>query len=104
MEPMKKLSLLLESSIEPTVHSTLDYFLRLLLYEGLGTSLKRHVAACAMYNTFVDTFRRKLLMLLDDVEQFFMWVVAAMLDERRIGFDWFNLVWDNKHEWPNVTK
>ena len=43
-------------------------------------------------------------MLLDDVEQFFMWVVAAMLDGRRIGFDWLNPVWDNKREWPNVTK
>ena len=57
-----------------------------------------------MYNTFVDTFRRKLLMLLDDVEQFFMWVVAAMLDGRRIGFDWLNPVWDNKCDWLDVTK
>ena len=86
MEPMKQLSLLLESSTEPTIHKALDYFLR-LLYERLETSPKRHVVACAMYNTFVDTFRKKLLMLLDDVEQFFMWFVAAMLDGRRIGFD-----------------
>ena len=57
-----------------------------------------------MFNTFMDTFRKKLLMLLDDVEQFFMWVVAAMLDGRRIGFDWLNPVWENKREWPNVTK
>ena len=83
---MQELSLLLKSSIEPTIHSTLDYFLR-LLYKRLETSPERHVAACAMYNTFVDTFRGKLLMLLDDVEQFFLWVVAAMLDGRRIGFD-----------------
>ena len=86
MEPVKQLSLLLESSIEPTIHSTLDYFFR-LLYERLETSSKRYVAACAVYNTFVDTFRKKLLMLFNDVEQFFMWVVAAMLDRRRIGFD-----------------
>ena len=86
MDPMKKLSLLLESSTEPTIHSTLGYFVR-LLYEKLETSPKRYVVACAMYNTFVDTFRNKLLMLLDDVEQFFMWVVAALLDGRRIGFD-----------------
>ena len=103
MEVVKQLSLLLESSIEPTLHSTLDYFLR-LLYERLETSPNRHVAACAMYNTFVDTFRKKLLMLLDDVEQFLMWVVASMLDGRRIGFDWLNPMWDNKREWPNVTK
>ena len=103
MEPVKQLSLLLESSTKPTIHNTLDYFLR-LLYEKLETSPKRHIAACAMFNTFVDTFRKKLLMLLDDVEQFFLWVVAAMLDGRRIGFDWLNPVWENKHEWPNVTK
>ena len=103
MQPMKELTLLLESSTERTIQSTLDYFLR-LLYKSLETSPKRHVAACAMYNTFVDTFREKLLMLLDDVEQFFLWVVAAMLDGRRIGFDWLNLVWDNKYEWLNVTK
>ena len=86
MEPVKQLSLLLESSIEPTIHSTLDYFFR-LLYERLETSPKRYIAACVVYNTFVDMFRKKLLMLFDDVEQFFMWVVAAMLDGRRIGFD-----------------
>ena len=43
-------------------------------------------------------------MLLDDVEQFFLWVVAPILDGRRIGFDWLNLVWENKHEWSNVIK
>ena len=59
--------------------TTLDYFLRLLC-KRMETLPKRHVAACAMYNTLVDTFREKLLMLLDDVEQFFLWVVAAMLD------------------------
>ena len=57
-----------------------------------------------MFNTFVATFRKKLLMLLDDVEQFFIRVVAAILDGRRICFDWLNLVWENKHEWPNVSK
>ena len=40
MEPMKQLSLLLESSTEPTIHSTLGYFLR-LLYEKLKTSPKK---------------------------------------------------------------
>ena len=98
MEPVKQLSLLLESSTKPTIlHNTLDYILR-LLYEKLETSPKRYVAVCAVFNTFVDTFRKKLLMLLDDVEQFLMWVVASMLDGRRIGFDWLNPVWDNKRE------
>ena len=43
-------------------------------------------------------------MRLEDVEQFFLWVVVAMLDGRRIGFDWLNPVWDNNSELPNVTK
>ena len=43
-------------------------------------------------------------MLLNDVEQFFLWVVVAMLDGRRISFDWLNSVWENKCEWLNVTK
>ena len=40
-----------------------------------------------MFNTFVDTFGKKLLKLLDDVEQFFLWVVVAMLDGRGTVFD-----------------
>ena len=73
------------------IHNTLDYFLR-LVSEKLERSPKRHIVACIVFNTFVDTFKKKLLMLLDDVEQFFLWVVAAMLDGRRIGSDWLNLV------------
>ena len=68
-----------------------DYFLR-LLYEKLETSPKKHVAACTVFNTFVDAFGKELLMLLDDVEQFFMWVMAAMLDGR-INFDCLNPMW-----------
>ena len=86
MEPIKQLSILLESSMEATIHNTLDYFLR-LLYDKLERSPKRHVGSCTVFNTFVNTFRRKLLMLLDDVEQFFLWVVAAVLDGRKTNFD-----------------
>ena len=41
-------------------------------------------------------------MVLDDVEQFFLWAVAAALDERKIVFDWLKLVWDHYDEWPDV--
>ena len=83
--------------MEATIHDTLDYFLR-LLYNKLERVPKRGVGSCIVFNIFVNTFRQKLLTLLDDVEQFFLWVVAAMLDGRRIGFDWLNLMWENKHE------
>ena len=56
-----------------------------------------------MFNSLVDMFRKKLLKLLDNLEQFFLWVVAAMLDGRRTGFDWLSWMWDNKHEWWKVT-
>ena len=85
MEPLTTLSLLLESSIEPTIHNTLDYFLR-LLHEKLEMSPKRLIATYIVFNIFVDNLREKLLKLLDDVEQFFLLVVAAMLYGRNIDF------------------
>ena len=103
MEPLKKLSLLLEPSTEATIQNTLDYFLA-LLYRRLKQSPKRGDPACEVFNEFVDCFRRKLLALLDDVEQFFLWAVAAVLDGRKIGFDWLKPVWDHHREWPNVTE
>ena len=42
-------------------------------------------------------------MLLDGLEQFFLWVVAATIDGREIDFDWLKLVWDHNGEWSNVT-
>ena len=89
--------------MEPTIHTTLDYFLR-ILYEVFDTPPKRHIAACAMFNTFMHTFRKKLLMLLEDAEQFVLWVVAVLLDGKRIGLNRLNPMWENKREWPNVTK
>ena len=69
---IKQLSILLESSTEAMIHDTLDYFLG-LLYDKLERGAKRRVGSCTVFNTFVNTFRRKLLTLLDDVEQFFLW-------------------------------
>ena len=54
MELLKTLNLLLESSMVRTVHSTLDYFLR-LLYDKLDMSPKRLIPTCIVYNTFVDS-------------------------------------------------
>ena len=65
-------------------------------------SPKRLIPTSIVFNTFVHTFREKSLKLLDDVEEFFLWFVAAMLDGRKTGFQWLNLVWENNLEWPNV--
>ena len=63
---------------------------------------KKRVGSCTVFNTFVNTFRRKLLTLLDDVEQFFLWVVAAVLDGRKTNFDHLVPIWGHRDEWPNV--
>ena len=103
MEPIKQLSILLESSMEATIHDTLDYVLR-LLYNKLERGPKRSVGSCIVFNVFVNKFRRKLLTLLDAVEQFFLWVVAAALDGRKTNLEWLAPVWDHRDEWQNVTK
>ena len=43
-------------------------------------------------------------MLLDDVEQLFLWAVAAALDGRKTNLEWLAPIWDHRDEWPNVTK
>ena len=103
MEPIKEQSVLLQSSTEAMIHDTLDYFLS-LLYDKLERGPKRRVGSCTMFNTFVDTFRWKLLTLLNDVEQFFLWVVAAALNGKKTNLDWLAPVWDHMDEWPNVTE
>ena len=85
MELIKQLSVMLEYFTEAMIHDTLDYFLR-LLYGKLERGPKRRVGSCIVFNTFVNTFRRKFLMLLDNVEQFFLWVVAAVLDGRKTNW------------------
>ena len=102
MEPIKQLSVLLESYTEATIHDTLNYFLR-FLYDKLERGPKRRVESCTVFNTFVNTLRRKLLTLLDNVEQFFLWVVAAALDGRKTNLEWLAPVWDQRDEWPSVT-
>ena len=94
LETLKKLSLLLKSSTEATVHNTLDYFLA-LLYQKLEDSSKKGDSACEVFKEFVGNFQSKPLTLLDDMEQFFLWAVAAVLDGKKIGFNWLKPMWDH---------
>ena len=103
IEPIRQLSVLLESSTEAMIHDTLDYFLR-LLYDKLERGPKRRVGSCTVFNAFVNMCRWKLLTQLGDVEQFFLWVVVAVLDGRKTNLDLLAPVWDHRDEWPNVTK
>ena len=93
----------MEPSTEATIRHTLDYFLA-LLYHKLGKSPKSGDPNCEVFNEFLDNFQSKLLMLLDDVEQFFLWAGPTVLDGRKIGFDWLKIVWEHNDEWPNVTE
>ena len=102
LELLKQLSLLLEPSTEATIHNTLDYFLP--LYQKSGKSPKSGDPTCEVFNEFIDNFQSKLLTLLDDMEQFFLWAVVVVLDERKIGFDWLKPVWEHNDEWPSVTE
>ena len=97
MKSIKQLSVLLESSMGAMIHDMLDYFLS-LLYDKLESGPKRRVGSCTVFNTFVNMFRRKLLTLLDDVEQFFLGVAAAALDGRKTNLDWLAPIWDHKDE------
>ena len=91
----------MESSTKATIHITRDYFLA-LLYHKLEGSPKKGTPTCKVFNEFVGNFGSKLLTLLD-LEQFFLWAVAAALDGREGGFDWSKPVWDHDSAWPNVT-
>ena len=33
-----------------------------------------------------------------------MWMVAAVLNGRKIGFNWLKPMWEHNDEWPNMTK
>ena len=57
-----------------------------------------------MFNECVDNFQSKLLTLLDEVEQFFLWAVYAVLNGRKIDFDWLQSMWEQNDEWHNVTE
>lgn len=94
LEPLKALSLLLESSTEATLHNTLDYFL--CCWTTNWESQRKGETTCEEFNAFDDAFQRKLLMLLADVEQFFLW--AAAVDGRKIDFDCLKPVWENHIE------
>ena len=93
----------MELSTEVTIHNTLDYFLA-LLYHKLGKSPKSRDPTCEVFNEFLDNFQSKLLMLLDNMKQFFLWAVATVLDGRKIGFNWLKPMWEHNDEFPNVTK
>ena len=86
MEPIKQLSVLLESSMEATIHDKLE------------SGPKKRFGSCIVFNTFMDMFRWKLLTLLDDVEQFFLWVVTAALDGRKTSLEWLAPIWDHRDE------
>ena len=55
---------------------------------------------------FCSAFWNKLLNLMDDTEQVFLWATAAMLDGRIQTTKFAQCIWskDCRHEWPNVVR
>ena len=75
-----------------------------LVVPQIGEVTKKRGPHFEVFNGFVDSFQSKLLMLLDDVEQFFLWAIAVVLDGRKMGFDWLKCLWEHNNEWPNITE
>ena len=102
MKPIRDVSLILEASSYVTISDVLLFVLR-LLYVGFGSTTR--VQSTHPYKwTFINAFRKKLLLLCDDVEQVFLWSLCAFLDGRRSNLHWLNDIWDHKKDWPNVCQ
>ena len=103
MEPLKKLSLLLESSTEATIRNALDCFLA-LLYKNWRIPLKRCIplARCSMnlFGTSKQAFnivgRCEAILFVGGRH------CIGREEDGKIGFDWLKPVWDHYDEWPNV--
>lgn len=72
------------------------------MVQQIGEVYEKGVSTCEVFNTFIDAFRRNLLMLLDDVEQFLLRAVATELDGTKMRFNWLQPMWNNTTEWLKV--
>lgn len=98
MKPIKSMSIVLEGSTYVTSSDVLLFTIR-LLYDKMKTK-----TASPYRNAFVRRFKRKLLSLVDDVNQFYSWAMCAFLDGRRSHLEWLQPVWSNSRDWTNVAR
>ena len=104
LKPLRDVSIRLEKDNDVTI-SDVALFIHRLLYERLSPESEA-LTASAEASRFVLAWRIKFLTLVDDVEQFFMWVVSAALDGRRKDLDsWLRKYYNsNRHstDFPKV--
>ena len=56
------------------------------------------------FQMFVTSFKKKLLHLVDDVNQFYSWAMCAFLDGRHKDLNWLQPIFDHWEDWPKVTQ
>ena len=101
LHPIKDVSERLEGDSYITISDVL-YFLMKLLYDRLAMTPEDAVDKQHKF-AFNRAFKRKLLSIIDEVNIFYTWGMAAFLDGRRSHLDFLKRVWSNRDEWPNVT-
>ena len=100
MEPIRDVSMVMEGSKYVTSSTVLLHIIR-LLYGLWGTG--RIQDQPLVFQMFVKSFKRKLLDLVDDVNQFYSWAMCAFLDGRHKELTWLDPVFQNANDWPKVT-
>ena len=101
LRPIKDVSERLEGDSYITISDVL-FFLLKLLYDRLAMTPndaldKPHKFALKW------AFKRTMLSIIDNVNIFYTWGMAAFLDGRRSHLDFLRRVWSNRVDWPNVT-
>ena len=100
MSPIRDVSLMLEGHNYVTSSTVLLYIVR-LMYGQLDLKSQGRTAS---YRTFVRAFTQKLSTLIDDVNQFYTWSLAAYVDGRHKSLEWLKPIWAHKEHWPKVIK
>ena len=103
---IRQMSLLAEQCTEVTMSSVMQFCQR-LLYDPKGLQVQRASRGAPVQvvkTLFLREFRKKLLTLLDDVNQVFTWCMAAFVDGRRSQCLPAKMIFENPDEWPNCYK
>ena len=106
LEKLKQASLKFESQSQVTISKVFRGFVGLLYDARAGLNVAHDdVSVPDDLKLFCSAFRKKLLNLMDDTEQVFLWATAAMLDGRIKTTKFAQCIWSReyRHEWPSVV-
>ena len=100
MEPIKEMSKHLEGENYCTITLVLPMAMQ-LLYRRIPRARGFTSPTCA---EFLDVFKKKLLEVLDDVEQVNLWTTCCCFDHRVKDLKFTEYIWKNPTDWPNTTE